>query len=591
LFLQKRLYGLALLAILPALAIQAYSGVRAYQQREAEARDEVLRLAQYAAGELDRIIETNRTLLQAMAELPAVRNKDEAGCRAYAAALAADYPAYAGLGVIDRDGDLLCASLPPRADDPSTVRPNFSGWALFKEVRASGRFTVSTLVLGVRSRRPVLPLTLPLKDGNGRFDGVASSGIDLGWLADYFAGKPLPPGGSLSIVDRNGTFLLRLPALAGIVGTPIRDDLRPLLAAEAPGTGEARGLDGVERLFGYIPPRASANGLFIAVAIGKEEAIAGIKRAAIRDGALLVLAVALALLAAWAAGQRFVRQPILHLAEMAERWRSGDLAARSSFRNRRSELGRLGTALDAMVDALQRHEQALIATIKDRDHALRRQYLLANEMNHRVKNTLTVVQSIAYQTLGGRTPESETLLDRLLALAQAHDLLTRESWEGARLGDVVTAATLPFQGESDRIALDGRDASRIWLAPQTALALALGLHELATNAAKYGALSVPGGRVTIDWRVEDGPADRWLTLVWRETGGPPVAAPQRRGFGSRLLERGLGTLKATLEFRTEGLVCTIDGLLPDLPQARWDEDTRLASADRLSLSGVAAVGK
>jgi two-component sensor histidine kinase len=183
--------------------------------------------------------------------------------------------------------------------------------------------------------------------------------------------------------------------------------------------------------------------------------------------------------------------------------------------------------------------------------------LLVNELNHRVKNTLATVQSIAGQTLraGGADPQvHEALEGRLIALARAHDVLTQESWDRALLKNIVAMAAAPYGG---RMTCSGPDAD---VAPQPALALSLVLHELATNAAKYGALSAPEGRVSIEWSVDRSSEDVLLNLRWRELNGPMVQPPKRKGFGSRLIERGLAdqpNARVELDFPQTGVVCSI----------------------------------
>lgn len=195
--------------------------------------------------------------------------------------------------------------------------------------------------------------------------------------------------------------------------------------------------------------------------------------------------------------------------------------------------------------------------ISERKRAEEQRTLLIHELNHRVKNTLATVQAIAVQSLrGAASPEAarETFTARLMALAKAHDVLTRESWEGADLMDVVTGAVEPHRAAGrERFDLSG---PRVRLSPAMALSIAMALHELATNAAKYGALTTEGGRVAVAWRVEEGA----LRLEWRESGGPPVAAPTRRGFGTRLIERGLASElrgEVRLAFEASGVVCTM----------------------------------
>ncbi len=185
-----------------------------------------------------------------------------------------------------------------------------------------------------------------------------------------------------------------------------------------------------------------------------------------------------------------------------------------------------------------------------------RQVLLINELNHRVKNTLATVQSLAAQTYRD-APEpaaaGEAFLDRLMALARVHDLLSETTWEGASLRDVVSRTLTPYGKESVPLIASG---PAVQVAPNAAVSLNLAFHELATNAMKYGALSVADGTVAITWSVEG----EDLTIDWRETGGPPVVEPTRRGFGSRLIERGLAHElggAAQLVFEPQGLCCRI----------------------------------
>lgn len=165
-----------------------------------------------------------------------------------------------------------------------------------------------------------------------------------------------------------------------------------------------------------------------------------------------------------------------------------------------------------------------------------RQKLMIDELNHRVKNTLATVQSIAMQTARSNTDPkafAESFQARLMSLSHTHDLLTRSHWEGADLADILHHETEAH--ESHRITANGPHVS---LGSAAALSLGMIFHELATNAAKYGALSSPGGRVLVDWSVAQ-QIDRVLTLTWKEVGGPPVTVPERRGFGSRMVERNV----------------------------------------------------
>lgn len=187
--------------------------------------------------------------------------------------------------------------------------------------------------------------------------------------------------------------------------------------------------------------------------------------------------------------------------------------------------------------------------------ALERRKFLLRELDHRCKNTLAAVQSIADQTLRRATsPEHfvEAFNGRIGALGRAHELLTRGAWGDAKLSEVVGQALTPFCGVRGlRIAVSGPNVS---LSPETAVAMHLTIHELAVNATKYGALSVEGGRLDVSWSADH--AEGALDFRWVERGGPPVKAPATRGFGSRLIEQGVAKElggRSEMLFDPEGL--------------------------------------
>jgi len=203
----------------------------------------------------------------------------------------------------------------------------------------------------------------------------------------------------------------------------------------------------------------------------------------------------------------------------------------------------------------------VVQDITERKAAEQRARLLIDELNHRVKNTLATVQSLATQT--ARTapnPASfrESFEGRLIALAKAHDQLTMHHWESADLRGLLSAAFAPYRGGTERVIMRGED---VLLQPRAVLTLAMAFHELITNAAKYGALSVPTGRVEMHWHVAPCPQGLRLRIFWRERGGPPVAEPAQRGFGSRLIEGGVEAElggHARLSFAPQGLRCEME---------------------------------
>ncbi len=204
--------------------------------------------------------------------------------------------------------------------------------------------------------------------------------------------------------------------------------------------------------------------------------------------------------------------------------------------------------------------------ITERKQNEHHQALLMNELNHRVKNTLATIQSMASQTLrtSPSLAEAKTRFDaRLMSLSKAHDVLTQEKWDSAPLADIVKRAVMPYDGlKHDNFVMSGPD---VRLSAQMALAFAMVLHELCTNAVKYGALSNDKGKVTISWNVlEREKLKRVLKFRWAEKGGPPVIAPATRGFGTKLIERSLasdlgGNVKIT--FAKKGVNCVISASL------------------------------
>ncbi|HEU4821678.1 MAG TPA: HWE histidine kinase domain-containing protein [Qipengyuania sp.] len=193
--------------------------------------------------------------------------------------------------------------------------------------------------------------------------------------------------------------------------------------------------------------------------------------------------------------------------------------------------------------------------ISERRAAERRQELLVGELNHRVKNLLSVVSAIAQQTLR-TTPSPEefagAFLARLESLARAHEILTAASWERASLRALVDAA-FESLGDSRQVEIDGPD---LLLSPRQFLSLNMIVHELLTNALKYGALSHAGGRIALDWSFDG----QEVELYWRETGGRGIAAPQKRGFGTRMIALSVShELGGELEtdWRGEGVICTV----------------------------------
>jgi len=249
-------------------------------------------------------------------------------------------------------------------------------------------------------------------------------------------------------------------------------------------------------------------------------------------------------------------------AEIRYRHKDGSVFCASIFVNPvKGEDGDIVQHFVSLVDTT-RHVRA-------REHAA----MLIDELNHRVKNTLATVQSIITQALRNSADPAvvgQAIETRIAALSRSHDLLGREKWDGVGLRDLIGEALAPFsgaEGMADRFVITGEN---IRLSPKAALALGIAFNELATNAAKYGALSNEAGAISINWKLDQRSDGKWLCLHWREKDGPTVTPPTRKGFGSRVIEQGLaheldGTVH--IDYVSSGLVCTID--VPS-PQAMLD---------------------
>jgi two-component sensor histidine kinase len=260
---------------------------------------------------------------------------------------------------------------------------------------------------------------------------------------------------------------------------------------------------------------------------------------ALAGGLLLALGVVLA----WQVG-RSIAGPMKGLASMAQHVGRGE--AITAPASGLVEIDRVGDALT-------------LASMQLRE-ADRRQKLLIDELNHRVKNTLATVQSLSWQVIRpGVSPQvaQERFQQRLLALSRTHNLLNETLWEGASLRTILEAEFKPYAQDSTRVRLAGPDVD---LPARLAVVLGMAFHELAINAVKYGALSTASGRVQVDWKVEDRGDGAILIIDWCELGGPMLETEPHPGFGSRLLRQAITRELAgqlDLRFEREGVCCTV----------------------------------
>lgn len=540
--LRQRLFLLTALALAPALGILAFNEVTLRQGRAAEVSAYALRLGELAYLEMQRVITGAAALMVAVASAPVVLGDDIPACNAYLGRLQRQLPQLSLLAVSDPAGVVRCAS----ANGADDLRPETSN--ALRERLGKGIFAVGEYVR--TSRGPALQLGSSILGETGELKGYVVAALSLDYLRQLLRQREFAQGSAMTVADRNGTIIAREPLSEQFVGTKIPESFRELVLADQPGVRQVLSQDGTERIIGYYPATRPI-GLYVSAGISTAEAFAPINEATSRGLLLALGGGALALLLAWLFGRAFIRRPVDQLTGTIGRWRSGDVSARTRMRESEGELDAVGATLDSLLDELAVRQAAQQAAERHRD-------LLNAELDHRIKNLLATVQAIAMQTFRRAPNPSEAFpafAGRLAVLANAHQVLMRRNWTSAGLTETVEAVIQPFDSEGRaRFSVKGKD---LRLHSKAALGLSLALHELATNAVKYGALSVPDGHVAVSWEVEG--SGRFV-LRWVETGGPPVSPPSRQGFGSRMIEQALGAdLKAEtrLAFEPTGVTCTI----------------------------------
>ncbi|GGF35524.1 hypothetical protein GCM10011611_47330 [Aliidongia dinghuensis] len=348
--LLTRLFLLVVLAVLPAVGIQAYNEYDLRASVRAETYRHALTLTRFAAAESDRIFDGVRNLLVALTNDGTIVGGDPAACKASLGRLVAQYPEISTFAVFDPSGRPVCAdrTLP---DGLSIAEEPY-----FQTALRSGAFAIGGYDLSFGAR-PVLPLAIAFDGAPGRRGGVLVATLSLDWLNDYFAAKGLEPDASICLVDRNGVYLVRLPRRMSVGGRATASLLAILQAGRETTTEWTSNDDHIDRILGVASLKTAPNGLWLSVGLPKSAAFATLDRAAQRAGLLVTLDIVLALLAAWLIGRVLIGRPIGALLAAARRWSRGEYRVRVDLPDQASDFGRLGVAFNDLVEAIDRRER------------------------------------------------------------------------------------------------------------------------------------------------------------------------------------------------------------------------------------------
>ena len=543
--LRRRIGLLIIATVAPLLLFDLEGCYRSYQ----EARDQAARDALFAARTLASVIESDITGRQNSLEVLGVSESLKTGnfeaFRSEAQAVVARHWPGSNVILLRADGQQLVNTFVP----PGEPLPRRKAVENHDLVVDSGTPRVSDVFLGAVLRQPIITIDVPVRGPRGEpLILTLDPRLDL---FDRIIKRYRPdPAWAVSVIDRKGVFIARVPDGELQAGRQAPHDYRRHLQGNAEGFVETASPDGTAVFASFA--RMSEPDWTVSVEVPQRLVITpALLRSAV-PAFWSALALGFGLLLARLVS-RSITKPLLRLRRFAadpDRLASDASATRTGLPD-----------TDEVAEVLAeetRHRNHVHSRLADSERRLR---VVVRELNHRAKNALATVQALAYQTaragFGEETKKFvEIFSERLSSIARAHDLLASNSWEPVRIGRVVKAGVAPWCGAGvARIRFDEQAGPSV--SPRQAQALMLALHELATNATKHGALSNPDGSVQV--RVSAGDGHR-IAIEWAERGGPPIAGePTRRGFGQHLLRRvvarDLGDdAEVHMDYRPEGLV-------------------------------------
>jgi HAMP domain-containing protein len=357
--LRIRLLTLVLLAVLPALLLLAGTGLVERQKAAKASQEEALRLVRSAAAHQKQLVETSRQLLAALAQLPEILKPDSQNCAQVVGAILKENPIYTNLGAATPNGDVFCSAVPTR------TQINISDRSYFQNSLRSKNFSLGDYQIGRMTGKAVMVTAYPVMDAKHSVQAVIFAGIDLDWLSQLLADAKAPQGSNVTVVDHNGTVLVRFPnpeAWRGksVVGTP--------MAITGPVTNEGvtEGLElgGSQDLYAYS--KLVGAKVTIWAGIPKDAALADQNRIFARNLIALTIVALVVLVTAWVGGNWSIVRPVKALIASTEQLGGGDLSARAQLALTNGELGQLAATFNRMAESLEQRYREL-QTLRDID--------------------------------------------------------------------------------------------------------------------------------------------------------------------------------------------------------------------------------
>ncbi len=438
--IRVRLLLLVLFAILPALALTLYTGLEQRRMAATQTQQEALILARSAADDQSHLIEAARQLLLILAHLPQVREDAPAACSAFLAGLLQQYPRYANFNVTEPNGDLRCSAVPPSGP------VNYADRDWFQRVLQTHDFVVGSYTMGRVTAKALMPFAYPILSDGGQVQAVLAGSIDLAWLNQFVSKAHLPSGRTVTVIDRNGTVLARHPDLERWVGQamPEAPIIQTILAQRAEGMAEVPGLDGVRRLYAFIPLIGAAQGpdAYVAVGIPTAVAFAEPNRLLTRNLTALGFVTLLALAVAWIGSEISILHRVRGLLNATGRLAAGDLSVRTEQRYGVGELSQLARAFDQMAESLQQQ----VAERAQAEEALRDALATQARLYESVRES----ERTLYALLDAN-PESAFLIDADGTILVANETVTRRlGKDGHELAGAIIYDHLPPEAAESR---------------------------------------------------------------------------------------------------------------------------------------------